>query len=164
MTALILVNECVLGLSSDLYQLLCLIRQSDLLEPALDLGLALHQPTSEKCQSIVKPLRSNRVRLDGLLQLFTVIGKVINVGGCELPINVGCLERVDLRDFEESLWRLVSSVHIRWLRLAFAGLLRTIVLQLGQLVEDLRRNCGTVAAMFACRHRLLGCDEAGHDC
>jgi len=160
MTAPILVNECVLGLTNNLFRLLSLIRQSDFLEPALDLGLALHQPTSKQCQGIVKSLRSDRILLDRFLQLLAIQCKVVDVSGRELAINAGCLKRIDLQDFEKSLWRFVRGVHIRRLRLALARLLRTIVLQFSQLVEDLWRNRGAVAAVLACCHRFLGCDEA----
>jgi hypothetical protein len=92
---------------------------------------------------------------------FAVVSKVVDVCGCKLAIDVGCLERIDLGDLEKSLWCFVPGIYIRRLWFAFAGLLSPIVLELGQLVENLWRDGGTVTSVLTRRHSLLRRDESG---
>jgi hypothetical protein len=118
------------------------------------------QSSREERERVVEPLQSDRVRLDLLLQFLTIVGEAVNVRGCELAINIGSLEWIDLRDLEKSLRRLVPGIDIGRLRLALTRLSHAIVLELRQLVENFRRNGSAVAAMLTCRHGPLCRDEA----
>lgn len=157
-------KECTIGLSGDLSQSLTSTVRLHLLEPSFDLSLALHQASREKGQGVIESLRSDGIRLDRLLQLLAVVGKIVNIRGGQLAVIIGRLERIDLRNLEESFGRLIPGVDICRLRFAFSRLLRAVILKLGELVEDFRGDGRTVAAVLTSRHSLLRRDEAKEEC
>lgn len=135
---------------------------SNALKGLLDLLLAAVLTAGEELESDRKAVLGDGIGFNSLAQLLTRVGQVVDVGAGKLDVPLGGSQGVDACELLEPLGsRDGVLVDVLGLGDTLARLLGTVVLELGELVQDGMGNGGGVAAELASSHGLLGGDEAG---